>query len=100
MARHETGAEHSDDPSLARVGAFSDAVFAFAITLLILAVRIPHPTDTDASHGLLTLLTDQWRNYLAFVLSFMMIGMNWTNHRALFKTFVRADHTLIWLNLL
>jgi TMEM175 potassium channel family protein len=99
MARYETGAEHSDDPSLARVGAFSDAVYAFAITLLILAIRIPHPTDTDASRGLLTLLTDQWRNYLAFVLTFMMIGMNWTNHRVMFKTFVRADHTLIWLNL-
>ena len=100
MARHEIGAEHSDDPSLARIGAFSDGVFAFAITLLVLAIRIPHPTDADANRGLLTLLTDQWRTYLAFVLSFMLVGINWANHRVMLATFARANHTLIWLNVL
>jgi uncharacterized membrane protein len=93
-------AEHSDHPSLTRIGAFSDGVFAFAITLLVLAIRIPHPIDSDAGQGLLTLLTEQWRSYLAFVLSFMLVGINWANHRVMFKTFARADHTLIWLNLL
>jgi len=58
-------------------------VFAFAITLLILAIRIPHPTDADAGQGLLTLLTQQWRSYVAFVLSFMLIGINWANHRVM-----------------
>ena len=91
---------HSEDPNLARIGAFSDGVFAFAITLLILAIRIPHPTDADADEGLLTLLTREWRSYLAFVLSFMLVGINWANHRVMFKTFVRADHALVWLNLL
>jgi len=75
-------------------------VFAIAITLLILAIRIPHPTDADAGQGLLTLLTQEWRSYLAFVLSFMTVGINWANHRVMFKIFVRADHGLIWLNLL
>jgi uncharacterized membrane protein len=89
-----------DDPSLARIGAFSDGVFAFAITLLILAIRIPHPTDADAQQGLLALLTGQWRSYLAFVLSFLLVGINWTNHRVMFATFARTDHTLVWLNLL
>jgi uncharacterized membrane protein len=92
--------EHSEHPSLARLGTFSDGVFAIAITLLVLAIRIPHPTDADADRGLLTLLTEQWRSYLAFVLSFMLVGMNWANHRVMFKTFARADHTLVWLNLL
>jgi len=92
--------QSAEDPSLARIGAFSDGVFAFAITLLILAIRIPQPTDVDAGHGLLTLLTQQWRSYLAFVLSFMLIGINWANHRVMFSTFVRANHTLVWLNLL
>src|SRR5712691_7672937 len=98
---HQTlSAQHSGDPSLARIGAFSDGVFAFAITLLILAIRIPHPTDADANEGLLSLLTDQWRSYLAFVLSFMLVGINWANHRVMLAAFVRADHVLVWLNLL
>src|SRR5260370_38199164 len=92
--------EESIDPSLTRIGAFSDGVFAFAITLLILAIRIPHPSDPDASQGLVDLLTQQWRSYLAFILSFMLIGITWGNHRVMFPTFVRADHTLVWLNLL
>jgi uncharacterized membrane protein len=41
--------ERTEDPSLARIGAFSEGVFAFTITLLILAIRIPHPTDADAN---------------------------------------------------
>ena len=93
-------AGHTDDPSLARIGAFSDGVFAIAITLLVLAIRIPRPTDGDANEGLLTLLTQQWRSYLAFFLTFMLVGINWANHRLMFKTFARADHTLVWLNLL
>lgn len=93
-------AQQTEDPSLARVGAFSDGVFAFAITLLVLAIRIPQPTDGDASRGLVILLTQQWRSYLAFVLSFMLVGINWANHRVMFATFARANHVLIWLNLL
>jgi uncharacterized membrane protein len=91
--------ERAEHPSLARIGTFSDGVFAIGITLLVLAIRIPHPTDADADRGLLTLLTDQWRSYLAFVLSFMVVGINWANHRVMFKTFARADNTLVWLNL-
>ena len=92
-------AQHTEDPSLTRIGAFSDGVFAFAITLLILAIHIPQPTDVDASRGLMTLLTQQWRSYLAFALSFMLVGINWANHRVMFSAFARANHTLIWLNL-
>src|SRR5277367_2562541 len=94
------GAQDNDDPTLARIAAFSDGVFAFAITLLIMTIRIPQPTDADAGRGLLILLTQQWRSYLAFALSFMLVGINWANHRVMFATFARANHTLIWLNLL
>ena len=91
--------ERTEHPSLARIGTFSDGVFAIGITLLVLAIRIPHPTDADADRGLLSLLTEQWRSYLAFVLSFMVVGINWANHRVMFKVFARADNTLVWLNL-
>lgn len=89
-----------EDPTLSRVGTFSDGVFAFAITLLVLSVRIPHPSDADVSRGLLTLLLEQWRSVVAYLMSFMLIGMTWSNYRTMFATFKRADHTLIWLNLL
>jgi uncharacterized membrane protein len=91
---------HAEHPSLQRIGGFSDGVFAFAITLLILAIRIPDPRDSDAVGGLLPLLTQQWRSYLAFVMSFMLIGVTWANHRILFSKFARADTALVWLNLM
>src|SRR5579864_3867166 len=86
MTDHDTS-----DPTLGRIGAFSDGVFAFAITLLVVAIRIPHPNDADAGRGLLVLLSEQWRSYFAFVLSFMLGGINWANHRVMFATFSHAD---------
>ena len=96
---HEARAREREDPSLARLGAFSDGVFAFAITLLILTIRIPHPGDSDSVQGLLPLLLGQWRSFLAYVLSFMLVGINWANHRVMFSAFARGTHVLTWLNL-
>ena len=96
----EEAAQRREHPSLQRIGGFSDGVFAFAITLLILAIRVPHPDDSDAASGLLSLLAHQWRSYLAFVMSFVLIGATWANHRVMFAKFERADNTLVWLNLL
>jgi len=73
-----------DDPSLSRIGAFSDGVFAFAITLLVLTHRIPHPTDTMPLAGLWTLLIQQWRNCLAFVLSSCLLVLT-GQHRVMFS---------------
>lgn len=87
------------EPNPARVEAFSDAVFAFGVTLLVLIIRIPHPTDPDASAGLLALLAQQWRIYLVYALSFMFVGNNWLSHRTMFSKFIRTDHGLVWLNL-
>src|SRR4029077_9179610 len=97
---HNTTSDRSDDPTLARIGAFRDGVFGFAVTLLGLRIRIPHPSDADAATGLLTLLFQQWRNFMAFVLSFMLVGINWAHHRVMFSKFARANHVLIWLNML
>ena len=58
-----------------RVEAFSDGVFAFAVTLLVLAIRIPRPSDNDAAAGLPHLLLDQWPSYVAFALSFTVVGL-------------------------
>jgi uncharacterized membrane protein len=81
-----------------RVEGFSDGVFAFAATLLVLGIRIPRPTDADAATGLLRILLDQWPSYLVFAISFTVVGTVWANHRLAFSHLVRSDHILVSLN--
>ncbi len=79
-----------------RTEAFSDGVFAIAITLLILEIRVPHPGETGES--LTTLLLQQWPSYLAYVLSFLVIGVMWVNHHNLFRYIRRVDNLFLFLN--
>jgi uncharacterized membrane protein len=79
-----------------RVEAFSDGVFAIAITLLILAVGIEHVPQGDLSKELL----DLWPAYLAYGFSFLTIGIMWINHHTLFRHFARVDRVLLLLNIL
>lgn len=79
----------------ARIEAFSDGVFAIAVTLLILEVKIP---AVGAPHLRVQLL-QQWPQYVAFVLSFAFIGIMWINHHRLFNYIRHADNNLLVLNL-
>jgi uncharacterized membrane protein len=79
-----------------RVEAFSDGVFAIAITLLILDVHVP--SSTSGSLGMA--LARQWPTYLAFLISFSFIGIMWVNHHRLFNHIRRSDNRLLFLNLL
>ena len=78
----------------ARIEAFSDGVFAVAITLLVLDLKVPPP----GSRGLLAALWNQWPAYLAYMASFATIGIMWINHHRLFVVIRRADHMLLLLN--
>ena len=78
-----------------RLEAFSDGVFAIAITLLVLEIKVP-PPDTGLGAALLQL----WPSYLAYVVSFLVIGAIWINHHAMFQHIVRVDGTLLLLNVL
>jgi uncharacterized membrane protein len=80
----------------ARVEAFSDGVFAIAITLLILEIRVPLP----ANGPLAGQLTKQWASYVSFFISFAFIGIMWINHHRLFTHIRRSDNGLLLLNLL
>jgi uncharacterized membrane protein len=80
----------------ARIEAFSDGVFAIAITLLILEIKVPSPASGD----LLMQLLRQWPSYSAFVISFGFIGVMWVNHHRLFTHIKRSTNTLLFLNLL
>jgi uncharacterized membrane protein len=79
-----------------RIEAFSDGMFAIAITLLILEVKVPVPAEGHLPQGLLK----QWPSYLAFVLSFVYIGVMWMNHHRMFTHIRRSNDTLLVLNLL
>jgi uncharacterized membrane protein len=80
-----------------RAEAFSDGVFAIAITLLILAVGIEQAlAEGDLGKQLLEL----WPAYIAYSVSFLSIGIMWVNHHAVFRQFARVDRPLLLLNVL
>jgi uncharacterized membrane protein len=71
----------------ARTEAFSDGIFAIAITLLVLEIHLPHEIDGE---GLWHALAAQWPSYLAFTLSFFVILVTWINHHELLRL-IHAD---------
>jgi len=83
-----------------RIEAFSDGVFAIAITLLIIEIGVPHlegePPGTTLPEALLRL----WPSFLAYVISFLQIGVIWANHHNRFRFIERSDHVLLFLNIL
>jgi uncharacterized membrane protein len=74
---------------------FSDGVFAIAITLLVLEIQPPEDT-----HRLAHELGELWPSYVAYVVSFLLIGLVWANHHTMFQHIVRADRILLFLNVL
>jgi uncharacterized membrane protein len=78
-----------------RVEAFSDGVFAIAITLLVLTIAEPS-SYKDLAHQ----LGSRWPSLAAFVVSFAVIGIMWLNHHSLFANFERIDRGLFYLNML
>ena len=78
-----------------RVEAFSDGVFAIAITLLVLTVAEPH-NYRNLAHELGT----QWPSLAAYAVSFAIIGIMWINHHSVFGHLEHVDRTMLYLNLL
>jgi uncharacterized membrane protein len=83
--------------STSRVEAFSDGVFAIAITLLILAVGVEQAL---AEGAVKQQLLDLWPAYIAYGVSFLTIGIMWVNHHTLFRHFERVDRPLLLMNIL
>src|SRR5437870_10841579 len=80
----------------ARIEAFSDGVFAIAVTLLVLNLQVPHNMREDRE--LLQALLNQWPSYLAYVTSFAQITIMWINHHRLFTVIRRTDTLLLLFN--
>jgi uncharacterized membrane protein len=79
-----------------RLEAFSDGVFAIAITLLVLELKVPPPGSGELGHELL----QEWPSYVAYVITFITIGIIWINHHAAFSRLRSVDHSILMLNLL
>jgi uncharacterized membrane protein len=79
-----------------RLEAFSDGVFAIAITLLVLEISVPEDAFSDLWSG----IVDQWPSYLAYATSFLTIGGFWLAHHGIFRRTAYADLRLMLANLL
>ena len=87
-----------DEKGLERIVFFSDAVFAIAITLLALEIRLPDIVGSGNAELLKELLSI-WPKYLSFIVSFLVIGNFWLIHHRQFRYIERYDTRLIFINL-
>jgi uncharacterized membrane protein len=79
-----------------RLEAFSDGVFAIAITLLVLEISVPEDAGDDLLHAVLA----EWPSYLAYVVSFATIGAAWLSHSTITEYLEQVDPVFVRLNLL
>ena len=78
-----------------RLEAFSDGVFAVAITLLALDLTVAGPGHSPLADQ----LHEKWPAFLAYLISFFMIGIIWVNHHVLVRSIIKVDRLLLFLNL-
>jgi len=95
-----SGESAGRDNDTGRIEAFSDGVFAIAITLLVIEIGVPHLDEEPGGTTLFGALVERWPSYLGYVISFLQIGVIWANHHNRFRFIVRSDHVLLFLNIL
>lgn len=78
-----------------RLVAFSDGVFAIAITLLVVSIQVPDVADKELGQALKDLVPQLF----TYTLSFFVIGLYWIAHHRTFRSLVRVDRTLLFINL-
>ncbi len=82
-----------------RLEMFSDGVFAIAITLLVLEIKIPKHEELLHAGGLYNYLLHLWPSYLAYVISFFVIGIYWSNHHWMFTFIKKTNHVFNVINI-
>ena len=80
-----------------RLEAFSDGVFAIAMTLLVIALKVPSH-ELVGTIGLAQSLIDLWPSYLAFVTSFATVLVIWVHHHWVFALIDKSDHSFLYWN--
>ena len=99
MDGNEKALHNRDAFQLERLILFTDAVFAIAITLLVIELKVPeleHRTEHEALNALARLVP----KFIGFLISFFIIAIYWTAHHRIFRFVRHLDARLIWLNLL
>jgi uncharacterized membrane protein len=87
-----------EEKETGRIEAFSDGVFASAVTLLVLELKVPQLTEDAGSAELWSALLSRWPSYAAYLVSFMTILIVWVNHHRLFNIIQRSDSRFLFLN--
>ncbi|HEU0019237.1 MAG TPA: TMEM175 family protein [Thermoleophilaceae bacterium] len=87
------------DEEFARVLAFSDGLFAIAMTLLVVGIAVPELSNPD-ERELWDALADLESAYVSFFISFVVIGRYWIAHHQFFRLLSRLDYGLIWINMI
>jgi uncharacterized membrane protein len=94
--RRTSGAERG----LNRFEGFSDAVFAIALTLLIVEIKVPGSPDGPQGYSdLVQAMAEQWREHLALILCYVVIGAYWLQHHYSGRIYARTDHWFGAINL-
>jgi uncharacterized membrane protein len=92
---------HGAERGLSRFEGFSDAVFAIALTLLIVEIKVPGSPDGPQGYSdLARAMAEQWREHLALVLCYVVIGAYWLQHHYSGRIYAKSDHWFGALNLL
>jgi uncharacterized membrane protein len=92
--------EHVAEPALERFVFFSDAVFAIAITLLVIEIKVPQITPGAGERVWEDMLIHLWPSFFAFILTFLVVGSVWAAHHAVFRLVSRFSDDLIFPNLI
>jgi len=82
-----------------RLEAFSDGVIAIIITIMVLELKVPHPTEQVSRPDKLTDLKELLPVFLSYILSFIYLGIYWNNHHHMFHATKHVTGGILWANL-
>ena len=106
-SKHESDYHYREVPGsdLSRIHFLSDAVFAFALTLLILGLVVPSFSEAGLNSGQVSQkvwssLASEGTRFAAYLFAFVMVTLWWTVHHRTFRSIQRYDYALIWINMM
>jgi len=99
-AKNKSKKDFPEERTTDRLAAFSDAIFAFAMTLLVFEIKVPDVPDNVSGDVLTLWMTSFLPKFFVCILSFIVLGTFWVAHHRMFRRINLHDDNLIWLNLL